>query len=400
MTTWAIKDGNIEFNTLYNGSRYWKIIVSSDILIRNEEHLLMDNLNAFYQTRYGTNGGKEVISAKSTVYGKNIGRSNATTNLQQAVKECISMINKKIKAGYSYSTEESTNDNVFPMALNIYENHKEKIKYPIFIQPKLDGVRMTASIKNNSVSILSRRLHEIKGFERVKQQLFPFIKKMKDIHGDKFKFVDGELYEHGKHLQDISGVARGNVDEEKDKLEYHIFDVCIEGVSFSDRYKEAKELFDNLESKDKLVMVETVVCDSQSAGDALFEEFIKKKYEGIVYKPMNDIYEFSTSKEKRSLKYLKRKKQHDHEFEIVGFTEGNGKFKGMVIFTLKTLEGLEFQCVPMGSADFRKKIYKECIEDFSRFKGKMSKVKFDDWSKANVPTRAVIIQIVRDLDFE
>lgn len=398
---WVFNNGNIEFKTLYNNERYWRIIVSSDIIIRDINQLDDMTLNAFYQTNYGLLNGKNTISAKTSIHGKNIGRKNQTTNLQQAIKDCISMINKKIKAGYSTDLNTENIDSIFPMALNTYENHKEKIKYPIFIQPKLDGVRMTATIlENDRVDILSRRLHKIQGFDTIKHQLKSLIIELKKTYGSKFKFIDGELYKHGIHLQDISGIVRGNVDEDKETLEYYIFDICVEGVLFEERYSKTTDIFNNLESKDKLVLVDTKLCDSEINGDHLFEYFLKEKYEGIVYKPLNEVYEFSTSREKRSLKYLKRKKQHDEEFEICDFSDGNGKFKGMVIFTLKTSEGVEFQCVPMGNSDFRKKIYKECLEDFSKYKGKMAKVKFDDWSKSKIPTRAVIVQIVRDLNFE
>ena len=39
-------------------------------------------------------------------------------------------------------------------------------------------------------------------------------------------------------------------------------------------------------------------------------------------------------------------------------------------------------------------------KDFTVFKGKLAKVKFDDYSKNGTPTRAVIVQIDRDISFD
>jgi len=412
-------DGDIKFADLYNNGRIWTAYVHSNICIRsydkeklNEYKNMKDNQpHAYIYTKYGPLNGKITKSAFTKVDGKNVGKSNETSNLEQAVLMCESMIKKKVQAGYSNSIDSNitTYDEdgdvrkIYPMALDLYSKHKNKIKYPVMIQPKLDGVRMLG-LKDK---LMSRRLHEITGFSSIRKELNALYEILsKDYNLKEYiHFIDGEIYVHGKHLQDISGIVRSKEDiKEKEDMEYHIFDICISEesgiVNFEDRYSLLKELF----SKGvftKLILVDTIKCNREEDGDNVFADMINNGYEGVVYKSINDAkYESSYSKEKRSSKYLKRKKVLDAEFKIVGFGEGNGKFKGMVIFKLETESGNTFDCVTTGTADFRKKIYIECVKDFSKFYGKLAKVKFDDYSLNGTPTRGVIVQIDRDVEFD
>ena len=41
---------------------------------------------------------------------------------------------KKIKTGYSLKVSNITTDNIFPMALQVYDKHKKHIKYPKALQ--------------------------------------------------------------------------------------------------------------------------------------------------------------------------------------------------------------------------------------------------------------------------
>lgn len=90
----------------------------------------------------------------------------------------------------------------------------------------------------------------------------------------------------------------------------------------------------------------------------------------------------------------------DEEFTIVSYDEGKGKSKGTVIFTLVTKEGNEFKCVITGDTSYRQMVYQQCVNDFSKFKDKLAKVKFDDYSKNMTPVRGVIVQLDRDIEFD
>jgi ATP-dependent DNA ligase len=400
-----LNEGIVEFETLYNNNRFWKVLIKSNVCIRDISDEYLDNkvnqISIYLFTQYGVMGGKITTSALTEVYGKNKNKSNETTNIRQAIMQAISMMNKKKQAGFSI-TQNFVNDKLYPMALDIFSKNKEKINYPCFIQPKLDGHRMLIQKNGNGVDmdLLSRRLHDITGFNNIKEEAKELYSRLEN-EGCGINFLDGEVYLHGKPLQDISSIVRGNEDESKEGMEYHIFDICSidKSMPCNLRFQVLSKIMLNSQFK-HIKLVETKLCENEEMGDTLFEEYVNMKYEGIVYKQFDYIYEASSSREKRSLQYLKRKKQHDEEFNIVGYSEGKGKFKSLVIFRLQTPEGNIFDCVPMGTAEYRKKLWETCEKDFTIFKDKLAKVKFDDYSKSGTPTRAVIVQIDRDISFD
>jgi len=415
----VLNNGEYQLPTLYNTNRVWTIYIKSSICLRTKETEFIDNKNnnfkVYIYTIYGVENGKMITSAPTDINGKNKGRKNETTNLRQAIMQAESMFNKKKQSGYKENNETSLSLSIdklyYPMALDLYSKHMKKLSYPLMIQPKLDGVRTLMVNKNGIISLFSRRLHAVQGFDIVKTQCEELIKHC-DLLND-IIFLDGEFYVHGKPLQDISGIVRKEIKEDKykevitqskDELEYHIFDICVKKDNgFIERIELLKEMFTKLSEvfigELKIKLVNTTLVNNETEGDRLFTEYVENGYEGVVYKS-NTKYEYSEDKEKRSSLYLKRKKQMDAEFEIVDFCEGKGKFKGMVIFTLKTIENNEFNCVPMGSAEYRKQLYLECLESFDKFKGRYAKVKFDDYSKNMTPVRGVIVQIDRDLTFD
>lgn len=353
---------------LKSGDRTWQVIVESN------------GDNVYIYTIYGQ--VNKIQSAKTQIYGKNIGKSNETTNLEQAIKQAQSMINKKSQAGYSAEVTSSNVKRLFPMAVSPFD--PKKIKFPCMAQAKLDGIRMIASDK-----LLSRRLHDIIGFEHIKEETDALLAALPDCN-----FIDGELYKHGMMLQDISGIVRGSDLDSKLDLEFHIFDFSIDNMGFHERFVILKETFSRFDFM-YLKLVESTLVENQTQADEYYESLVNQGYEGIIYKQCSSLYEARADREKRSTKCVKRKVSLEDEFTIVNFGAGVGKFEDCVVFTLKTKEGNEFQCVPTGSTESRKDIYSRCLQDFSQFEGKLATVRFDAWSSNKVPLRGIIVNLDR-----
>ena len=144
-----------------------------------------------------------------------------------------------------------------------------------------------------------------------------------------------------------------------------------------------------------LVLTETILISSESESDNKFQNYIDKGYEGIVYKNIDAKYEYSSYKEIRSNQFLKRKKNYDDEYPIIGFEEGiNGKDKGAIIFIMKTSDNKEFKAVPNMPLKERKKMYKLALTNFNEiYKNKLATIKFDEYSEDNIPLRAKFISI-------
>jgi ATP-dependent DNA ligase len=401
------------FNTQGSKVRSWKIVISlfdinhKQISISNLDMDVKDGCTAEYYTVSGYLDMKMTQSSPTVVAtGKNLGKKNATNVLTQAHNECTSKYNLKIKSGYETKIGETevvvTNKIPFPMALKPWKDFKEKLRYPLYVQPKLDGIRMIAHLtKDNTVQLFTRRLHIVPGFENIKRELLQMY--MNSNHKD--MFIDGEVYCHGMDLQQISGIVRREKDDdrEKDKLQFWVFDcfsVDQPKLTFVERFDILNSMVDSKKYKSIIVNETLKIEMNNGEDDKYFKKIVSKGFEGIIYKSSNKPYEFSFNKEKRSMWYLKRKQQFDDEFEIIDFAEGKGKDLGCVIFIMKTKNGVTFNSVPNGTYDYRKELYTECINSFNTsFKGKMAKVSYEDISTDGIPLRNRMI-MVRDLSFD
>jgi hypothetical protein len=412
--SYNIKDGKIIFNKLLskvnksNNIRFWKIyaILKNNNLVLNitEELIEINNFNSlkainnnlklFIYTEYGLLNGK-ITKTEPTIIdkGKNINKSNETSILTQGLIYMRNLYLKKQKSGYNINIDLIEQNDIYPMALQIYSKNKKHIKYPCYIQPKLDGIRLIAKYNNNKTDIIlqSRRLNEYIGFEFIEEEIKILLNDNKNL------ILDGELYNHNLDLQNISGIVRNEKsNKDKNKLQYYIFD-CFEinkNDTFEDRIQLLQVKFNLFTQFKYLKLVDTLLVNNEKEGDKLYKEFINKKYEGIVYKNKNALYEYSNIKEIRSMQYLKRKKTYDAEYPIIGYEEGlHGKDKGAIIFIMKTDDNKEFRAVPNMSLKKRKELYKEAMKDFKKFKNKLATISFDEYSQDKIPLRAKFISI-------
>lgn len=404
--SWTIANGDITMGVIRCENRYWSGFVKIRGGISNVNHSVATfrRGSAKVYTIYGTVGGKEIRSAVTVISsGKNIGKANETTPLEQAMSKIASMYTKKIKAGYVHvnsrgSTPVIAHDRTFmyPMALHSWIKYRERITYPSLVQPKLDGVRCVArwNCSTMSVELFTRRGKLIEGFTEIRNELHDILEDNNGVH------VDGELYKHGMLLQEISGIVRNSSDKHKSQLHlmvFDCFDVRDKEWICEDRHQWLSTVCVNMDHVD---LVNTQMVENEEESDILMHTWGSQGYEGIVYKNPNAVYEWGEAREKRSSQYIKRKKVEDAEFRITGFTKGVGKFADMIVFELVTPNGHRFNCVPMGNSDYRRQLLIQAEKDFSVFRNKLAKVKYDALSASGIPVRAQIIQVGRDTTFD
>lgn len=360
----------------------------------NDLKLIYPKMKMYIYTEYGQINGKITITEPTIITeGKNIGRSNETSIFTQSLIHMRNLYLKKIKSGYSLAISNISSEHIFPMALQIYDKNKKHIKYPCYIQPKLDGIRLISMIEDSEVKLLSRRLNEFIGFNLMKEEIKLLLENESNI------ILDGELYNHDMSLQQISGIVRNEQEdyEEKLKLKFYIFD-CIDlqnnSLTFVERYEKLKELFRH-KTFNYLILTDTIKIHNEKSSDKYYKDFIDNGYEGIVYKNLDAKYEYSNYKEIRSYQFLKRKKGYDAEYPIVGFEAGiHGKDKDAIIFIMNTPNGKQFKAVPNDTLKNRKKMYTFALDNFdTAYKNKLATIKFDEFSRDNVPLRAKFISI-------
>src|SRR5574339_279022 len=108
-------------------------------VVQQWQVVLEDN---YYWTIAGQFGGVLTESLPTYCYGKNKGKSNETSNEEQALKEVQALITKQKEKGYSENILKAGKVDYFkPMLAKNYNDYKSKLQFGVFSQPKLDGIR-------------------------------------------------------------------------------------------------------------------------------------------------------------------------------------------------------------------------------------------------------------------
>ena len=211
---------------------------------------------------------------------------------------------------------------------------------PVFIQPKLDGVRCLIQYDNGVVTAYSRNDKEWKNIEHITLNLYKFFDKHPNV------VLDGELYNHDfrdDFEQIISMVRKTKPDAEaraksRDNVQFHCYDIVNKKMKFSTR---DKWLAGNLPESYCVQLVNTYQVYSHDGATSMHETNLNDGYEGSIVR-INDAYKCG-----RSWSLRKFKDFHDAEANIVGYEEGKGKRAGTLgKFLMQDDEGIQFGCPP------------------------------------------------------
>jgi len=195
---------------------------------------------------------------------------------------------------------------------------------PVFMQPKLDGVRCLIQCDNSVVTAYSRTGKEWKNIDHILQSLEPFFKANPNV------ILDGELYNHA--LRDdfekiISCVRKQKptaIDraESRKLVQFHCYDIVEESVEFKYRNQWLQTF---LKPTYGIKIVQTIkgICSNDQA-HAYHDLYLKDGYEGSILR-LNTEYQC-----KRSHSLRKFKDFHDAEAVLTDWVEGKGKRKGTI----------------------------------------------------------------------
>ena len=367
----------MKYNTLYGKSKSGKI-KEWNISVRQ-----MGDGTCYVETEHGYSDGKKQLDSRYVGEGKNIGRANETTPYEQACSEAKSSHNKKKDEGYVEDKTKipSASDGLFlPMLAHRYDKHASKIKFPCFVQAKLDGARFCARKENGKVTMWSRKGKATEILSNIISQL--------ELLLDEGQSVDGEAYVHGWTFQRvISAVKKQRADT--DLLEYHIYDLPHKTLLFEERmithadkdepvYSEYNLNFkDRIDNCPNIKVVETYTADSSDDLNSYEEKFVGLEYEGLMARNMGSPYVYKS----RSYSLQKVKRFISDEYEIVGFTEGDGRESGLVVWRCVTASGDEFGVRPTGTHERRAELFK----NGSKYIGEKLTVQFFEFSEDGVP---------------
>ena len=220
---------------------------------------------------------------------------------------------------------------------------------PVFIQPKLDGVRCVIQAENYSdkgtivpvVTAYSRTGKEWKNIDHILEQLVPFFTKYPNV------ILDGELYNHDlrDNFEKIISLVRKTKPTDEDRLEaseltqFHCYDIIDEELPFDQRNEFINQSLMLL--GDSIYIVDTVDIFSENQALRDHKINLSNGYEGSIVRT-NDTYQCKRSHNLRKFKDFK-----DAEATIIGFEEGKGKRKGTLgKFVMRDDNDVVFGCPP------------------------------------------------------
>lgn len=342
-----------EFPTLFaknkNGAwKEWKIRVE-----------MTDNATPCIQTQHGLWEGKKITETLMVLKAK---RGYASL-WDQAVFTAQSKWNHKHnRENYQTSMEEPQNKPVSPMLAKAFDNGKH-LRFPLYIQPKIDGLRCLA----HPCGLFSRTGCPFLGLDAIQNDLKTYFLEQGGC------VVDGELYSDEMPFEELSGYCRRQKEiPSGKKVVFHVFDVIPPtDMAFEDRLHRFPKQTEHIR------WVPTRQIEKPKQIEENLKKFVEEGYEGIILRNPKGVYR----KGHRSWDLQKYKLFKEEEFEITGFTEGTGREKGLVVWECRTPQGKTFHVRPEGDHEGRRDLF----QNASTHIGKKLTVVFQEYTKDNLP---------------
>mgnify|MGYP003335312217 FL=1 len=339
-------------------------------------HIVRDGEHYHTQTEWYsiTTTGKESKKQLSEPYyaqPKNVGRANQRNSQQQADFEFDAIIKKQMDKGF-HREGEKPKTLPMPMLAHKFKDNKSKVEFPVFVQPKLNGMRML--------------FDGDMGWSRGNKEIIPEVIQHLKFDTDGF-ILDGELMLPGNQLLQESMTAIKKFRPElSPTLIYHVYDVVDSDLPYAKRYQLIVDICRNAPKNVKIVQTELVKNEDDIM--KYHKKFVKDGFEGTMVRFPEFPYEIG----KRSYSLLKLKDFTDDEYRIVDIIDGDGSDRGLAIFQLDNGKGQIFNCRPEGSQENRADLF----ENRKKLIGKYLTVRFFELSKDGVPIFPVGVGI-RDL---
>jgi len=327
---------------------------------------------------FGKLGGKLQIQQTDTLVGKNIGKANETTNVEQAELEAKSKWNKQVDRDYKESVEELEQSTLPPLAKK-YQDAKHLLGEEYDALPKYDGVRCTLFHKDGKVTFQSRGGKSYPEIKEISEVL------IETVWSDRPNLVlDLELYSHGMFLEDIVSAVK-KTKASTDKIGAWIFDIHDPEepeMVWEDRYKLYRSLEvykTNNPSKHRvgLVAATRITCEADML--TFHAECVAKGLEGVVLRKLDGKFTFGH----RTSDFQKYKVAMDEEFKVIRFeVDKNGcAIPWCAIDNSVDSTRTEFKAPLVGTRERQQKI----AENQHKYIGKYITVVFESYTKYGIP---------------
>ena len=287
---------------------------------------------------------KRVVTGNAAIaYLKNV-LEVLTENDAKIIERIIA---KDLRCGVS----EATANKIWPKLISTYpvmlasgydQKLVDKIKFPAYVQLKLDGMRFNAIVRGQTVEFRSRNGREI--LIPNKSFAVPFIK-MADHYKQDMVF-DGELLiadYAGKPVNRQTGngilskAIKGTMSDTEalqvmatlwDAIPYESFKAGIDKEPYNIRMAKLSNAMEDMKTVNAqlgkyVALVWTEQVNDLYTAKRIFEKFLSEGQEGTILKSKDGIWE-----DKRSKEQIKFKGELECDLRVVDWEEGTGKNKG------------------------------------------------------------------------
>jgi len=225
-----------------------------------------------------------------------------------------------------------------PMLAHKFDIKRVDYSEPVYIQPKLDGVRCLFT-KDGAFSRTGKQFMNV---AHIHAELIPFFQQQPDV------VLDGELYNHKlkNDFEKIISLVRKQKPTADDRLEarqlvqFHVYDY-FDGVMY-DSYKTRMHQLGVSDIYNKSIKyVQAYKVNNYDESRIYHKDFLNQGYEGSIIR-LDGLY-----KHGRSYDLMKFKDFSDTEATIIGYETGKGKREGTIgKFLMQDDEGVKFGCPP------------------------------------------------------
>lgn len=235
---------------------------------------------------------------------------------------------------------------VFEVMLAQKEENLNLLKFPLYVEPKFDGVRCIAVVRGDTVTYLSRSGKVFETMGHMTKSLLA----LRDASGLEEIAFDGEAMS-STFLSTIGDARRKGTTSKE--LILHVFEMLplsvFDGVEYevsaserrqnlSDTFAAAQASVEKHPSTGEPIVRMTSCYIASNVEEVLnyYTTFRAAGLEGLIIKDMGGTYE-----QKRSRAWLKMKPYETVDVQVIGMEEGTGKYVGMLGALVVDFEGVK-----------------------------------------------------------
>lgn len=308
-----------------------------------------------YRTITGTQNMKHAVSDWTVISeGKNVGRVNETTLKEQALSEAQSRWDKKVKSGGYWENVKDIDKTKFvePMLANHYKDRTGKVKFPVMVDRKYNGMRQVCH-RNGQ---FTRKGEQVVSAPHIWERIKHLFEEFPDL------VLDGELYNHTLRFKlseliklvnkkKASSVTTDVLKRSEEIVDYYVYDAygfTVDGVEITQETKCSERrmaLTKLLKGISDVIAVEFRWANTDEEVMEIFNSDLEDGYEGSIVR-IDSSYQ-----NKRTNDLLKVKPEDDDEGVIQRVNEGTGNWSGAAKTATVEWNGNVFDATFKGSRE-------------------------------------------------